>query len=220
MTWLLKDLEDNLFVTREWGRPVDLERYWFSHGGVTIQPNLMDLALDYLRRGQVKHALRALFNNFGASLYPDVRTFTEHPVTELGHGVGPFYKSSDESKALIWLRHCLLHEEGDTLHLALGAPQAWFATGQPFGVHNMATSFGPISYQIARSAQHTLITFQRSADHPRASRLQAIAVHVRHPGDAVATSIHVDGVPLPALPVDNTVVVSSPPLSCQIDVVY
>ena len=70
MTWVLKDLEDNLFVSREWGRPVDLERYWFSHGGVTIQANLMDLAIDYLRRGEVEHGLRALFNNFGASLYP------------------------------------------------------------------------------------------------------------------------------------------------------
>ncbi len=26
VTWILKDLEDNLFVSREWGRPVDLER--------------------------------------------------------------------------------------------------------------------------------------------------------------------------------------------------
>ncbi|MEA3345135.1 MAG: hypothetical protein U9Q78_02640 [Chloroflexota bacterium] len=45
MTWVLKDMEDNLFVSREWGRPVDLERYWFSHGGVTIQPNLMHLGV-------------------------------------------------------------------------------------------------------------------------------------------------------------------------------
>ncbi|MDI7276692.1 MAG: hypothetical protein QME94_11995, partial [Anaerolineae bacterium] len=86
VTWLLKDLEDNLFVSREWGRPVDLERRWFSHGGVTIQANLMDLAQDYLRRGQVEHAIRALFNNLGQQLYPDVRVFTEHPVVELGHG--------------------------------------------------------------------------------------------------------------------------------------
>jgi hypothetical protein len=148
MTWVLKDLEDNLFVSREWGRPVDLEKAWFSHGGVTIQPNLMDLGIDYLRRGEVKHALRALFNNFGSELYPDVRAFAEHPVTALGHGVGPFYKSPDECKALIWLRHFLLHEEGATLHLAMGAPRAWFAPGQTFGVRDMATFFGPVTYYV------------------------------------------------------------------------
>ena len=142
MTWVLKDLEDNLFVSREWGRPVDLEKAWFSHGGVTIQPNLMDLSIDYLRRGQIKHALRALFNNFGASLFADVRTFTEHPVVELGHGVGPFYKSPDECKALIWLRHSLLHEEADTLHLAMGAPRAWFAPGESFGVRQNGNLVG------------------------------------------------------------------------------
>ena len=103
MTWVLKDLEDNLFVSRDWGRPVDVERDWFSHGGVTIQANLMDLAIDYLRRGQIEHALRSLWNNVGSHLYPDVRVFTEHPVITLGHGLGPFYKSSDESKFLLWL---------------------------------------------------------------------------------------------------------------------
>ncbi len=120
ITRLLQDLEDNLFVSPEWGRAVDEEKYWFSHGGITIQANLMDLGIDYLRRGEIKHALRALFNNFGASLYEDVRVFTEHPVIELGHGIGPFYKGSDESKALTWLRHHLLHEEGACLHIARG----------------------------------------------------------------------------------------------------
>ena len=94
------------------------------------------------------HALRALFNNFGASLYPDVRAFTEHPVVELGHGVGPFYKPSDEAKSLVWLRAFLLHEEGETLHLALGAPRAWFVPGQSFGVRRMASFFGPVSYRV------------------------------------------------------------------------
>jgi hypothetical protein len=170
MTWVLKDLEDNLFVSREWGRPVDLEKAWFSHGGVTIQPNLMDLGIDYLRRGQIKHALRALFNNFGVSLYADVRTFTEHPVVELGHGVGPFYKSSDECKALIWLRHFLLHEEGDTLHLAMGAPRAWFAPGESFGVRKMASLLGTVSYHIKSTATTTSIEINL-AEHHHINRL-------------------------------------------------
>ncbi len=82
MTWLLKDLEDNLFVTRSGVVSVRscctvrrvlfccyscgfsllcamcatprLDERWFSHGGVTIQASLMDLAIDYLRRGEIE----------------------------------------------------------------------------------------------------------------------------------------------------------------------
>jgi hypothetical protein len=148
MTWILKDLEDNLFMSLQWGHAVDEENDWFSQGGFTIQPNLLDLGIDYLRRGEIKHALRALFNNFAASLYPDVRAFAEHAVYELGQGVGPFYKSSDESKALLWLRDFLLREEGASLHVAQGVPRAWFTAESGFGVQNAATFFGPVSYQI------------------------------------------------------------------------
>lgn len=191
MTWVLKDLEDNLFVSREWGRPVDLERYWFSHGGVTIQANLMDTAIDYLRRGQLKHALRSLFNNFGASLYPDVRTFTEHPVVELGHGVGPFYKASDESKALVWLRAFLIWEEGDALHLAPGAPRAWFAAGQTFGVRNMATFFGPLSYRVQGSESAVDVQVEVPSRRPP----RELYVHLRRPEGQMLRAVTLNGKP-------------------------
>jgi hypothetical protein len=195
MTWVLKDLEDNLYISRDWGRPVDLERYWFSHGGVTIQPNLQDLGIDYLRRGQVVHALRALFNNFGASLYPDVRAFTEHPVVELGHGVGPFYKTSDESKSLVWLRAFLLHEDGDVLHLAMGAPRAWFAPRQEglppqsFGVRGMASFFGPVTYRV--EPEGTQISVRVELDERRAPR--ELVVHLRLPGGRAIQEATVNG---------------------------
>jgi len=207
MTWVLKDLEDNLFVSREWGRPVDLERYWFSHGGVTIQPNLMDLGIDYLRRGQVEHALRALFNNFGASLYPDVRVFTEHPVVELGHGVGPFYKSSDEAKALVWLRAFLLDEEGDTLHLARGVPRAWLAAGQSFGVRGMASSFGPLTYRVQSSPTEVTVEVKVPTRRPP----RELAVHLRRPGRPALRAVMVNGQPHGDFdPLGETVRVTAP----------
>lgn len=191
VTWLLKDLEDNLFVSREWGRPVDLERYWFSHGGVTIQPNLTDLAIDYLRRGQIEHGLRALFNNFGGSLYSDVRAFTEHPVVEFGHGVGPFYKTPDESKALIWLRAFLLWEEGKTLHIAPGTPRAWLAPGQAFGVKRMASFFGPVSYWVEAGDTETYVRVELTA-----GRLpQELIVHLRRPDRRPIRLVTINGQP-------------------------
>jgi len=93
-----------------------------------------------------------------------VRTFTEHPVTELGHGVGPFYKSPDESKALVWLRHILLHEENQTLHLAMGAPRAWFAPGETFGVHAMATFFEPVTYRVQTGPAEVAVDVELSDD--------------------------------------------------------
>jgi hypothetical protein len=207
MTWVLKDLEDNLFVSREWGRPVDLERYWFSQGGVTIQPNLMDLAIDYLRRGQIEHAIRALFNNYAQQLYPETRVFTEHPVIELGHGVGPFYKTSDESKALIWLRSCLLWEEGEMLHLAPAAPRASFAAGQSFGLEKMASFFGPVTYRVESDESKVRVRVEVPSRRPP----QELVVHVRRPGREPMTAIRVNGQPHKDLePVAETIRVHAP----------
>lgn len=189
MTWVLKDLEDNLYVSRDWGRPVDLERHWFSHGGVTIQPNLTDMAIDYLRRGQIEHGLRALFNNFGVSLYPDVRVFTEHPVVELGHGVGPFFKSSDEAKSLIWLRAFLLWEEGNSLHLAKGSPRAWFAPGQSFGVSRMASFFGPVTFRIESEPSRAVARVELGIHRPP----QELVLHLRRPDRRPMQGVMVNG---------------------------
>ena len=189
MTWLLKDLEDNLFVSREWGRPVDIAKYWFSHGGVTIQANLMDLAIDYLRRGQIEHGLRSLFNNFGASIYPDVRAFTEHPVVELGHGIGPFYKTPDESKSLVWLRAFLVREEGQALHVAPGAPRAWFAAGQAFGLRKMATFFGPLTYRIEAAGSRVTARIELTDDRPP----EELIIHLRRPDKQPLRSVTVNG---------------------------
>jgi len=218
MTWVLKDSEDNLFVTREWGRPVDLEKFWFSHGGVTIQANLTDLGIDYLRRGQIEHGLRALFNNFGASLYPDVRVFTEHPVVELGHGVGPFYKTSDEAKALVWLRAFLLWEEDNALHLAKGAPRSWFAPGQSFGLRGMASHFGPVTYRIESSEEEVTAQIELDADR----KPGVLVLHVRQPaGGGVIRAVEVNG----KLPADfdastETVRISDPDSNLVVQILF
>ena len=207
MTWVLKDLEDNLFVSRQYGRPVDLERFWFSHGGITIQANLTDQAINYLRRGEIVHGLRALFNNFAASLYPDVRVFTEHPVIELGHGVGPFYKTSDEAKALVWLRAFLMREEGSVLHLGRGTPRAWFAPGQSFGLQRMASFFGPVTYTAASEAAGT--TWEVELDGER--KPQELVLHTRRPDGARVEAVTVNGMPHASYDVEaETVTIADP----------
>lgn len=147
-TWILRDQEDNLFLSRDYGRAVDRERYWFSRGGMTIQSNLLFNDQVYLQRGERARAIRTLFNNFAQNLYRDVNCFTEHPITDFGLGFGPFFKTPDESQFIVNLRNHLLREESDTLVLLQGAPRAWLAAGATIRLERMATYFGPVSCTV------------------------------------------------------------------------
>jgi hypothetical protein len=166
VTWMLQDLEDNLFVNREYGYGINVDDNWFSQGGITPQPNLMSIDLTYLRRDQVKHSLRNFYNNVVYGLYPDVRCLTEW-MSEPGLGAGPFFKPSDEARVVTWLRHHLVTEEiitplsggsappyqggvggGEVLWLAKGAPRVWHADGQSYGVEHAPTFFGHVTYRV------------------------------------------------------------------------
>mgnify|MGYP005850908861 CR=1 FL=1 len=157
VTWILQDLEDNGFVNREYGFGINVDDDWFSLGGVTSQPNLMSIDLTYLRRDQVKHALRNFYNNLVYGLYRDMRVLTEW-MSEPGLGAGPFYKPSDEARVITWLRHHLVTEEPPaptrsdledwTLWLGKGAPRAWHADGESYGITSLPTFFGHVSFCV------------------------------------------------------------------------
>ncbi len=191
-TWILEDLEDNIFITREFGRPVDIEKYWFSHGGVAIQANLLDNAMIYLKRDQIEHAIRCLYNNLGASLYPDVKVFTEHPVIELGHGVGPFYKTPDECKFLNWLRMFLIYEEENKLFLAMGTPRKWLKDGKAITVERAATYFGTLGYKLHSRVSSGEI--EAVLKPPKCNSLKEVVIRFRHPEKKLMREVIVNGV--------------------------
>jgi hypothetical protein len=144
-TWVLRDTEDNLFMSpMSFSTP---ESEWFSRGGITLQPNLVNTPVTYLQRNEVPNALRAFYNTFAASYYPDVSAFTEW-LPAFGRSDGPFYKTSDEAAFLTWLRLFLIREDGNKLYLASGAPRKWFEPGQRIVVENAATYFGTVSMRI------------------------------------------------------------------------
>lgn len=191
-TWILKDTEDNVFVSRYRGRQVDLERYWFSQGGNTIQSGLLPIVMVYVKRDQPEHAIRALYNGLGQNLYPDVRCFTEHPVVAFGLGQGPFYKTPDENCWIVWLRHILLSEIGyDTLRICPAAPRAWFRPGKTFEVVNMATYFGPTSFRI-ESFGDRIVT---EIEPPTRNAPCLLELRLRHPEKAKMKRVKVDGKP-------------------------
>ena len=191
-TWILKDSEDNVFVSRYRGRQVDLERFWFSQGGNTIQSGLLPIVMVYLKRDQAEHAIRALYNGLAQNLYADVRCFTEHPVVAFGLGGGPFYKTPDENCWINWLRNILLMETGnDGLIIAPGAPRKWFEDGKEFGVEGMASYFGPTSCRISSEAAAGRIT--AVVEPPKRNPPALLEVRLRHPEGKPMKSAAVNG---------------------------
>jgi len=175
--WILRDTEDNVFIGEERGRAVtDYDEQWFSWGGITLQSNLLPNPLVYLRRGQSKHAIRAFFNSLAANVYEDVRTFCEHPIKAYGIGTGPFFKSPDESAFIVWLRHLLIMEQGDELHLLAGVPQAWLAPGKEIVVEGAASWYGPLDMKVVSQDDPRRITVDLSGP---ARPPKALTLHVR-----------------------------------------
>jgi len=77
--WILNDWEDNQTLTSGMGMNIHGltdDRFWFSQGGMVFQANLQNPIQVYLRRHEIPAAIRTLYNDFTACLYPDVNAFT------------------------------------------------------------------------------------------------------------------------------------------------
>lgn len=191
-TWILKDSEDNVFVSIYRGRSVDLETRWFSQGGNTIQSGLLPMPMVYIKRDQPRHAVRCLLNAFAQNIYADVRCFTEHPVQTYGVGFGPFYKTPDECCWVNWLRSALLSESGmDALRLAPAVPLEWMRDGHGVSVRDMATYFGPVSYSIVPETSSRQITAEITP--PRRNAPARLDIRLRHPDGLPIRSVKVNG---------------------------
>lgn len=195
VTWMLRDLEDNVFISRYRGRRVDIEKYWFSQGGNTIQSGLLPIALIYIKRDQPEHAVRAIYNSLAQNLYPDVRCFTEHPVEAFGLGIGPSFKTPDENCWVVWLRHALLTEiDNRVLRLCPAVPRAWFKPGKTFSCEGMATYYGKVSFRV--ESTDNKITAEILA--PERGILDVVELRLRHPEKMLFKQVKANGMPLTA----------------------
>ncbi|MEN6425225.1 MAG: hypothetical protein ABFE13_07675, partial [Phycisphaerales bacterium] len=111
--WVLKDYEDNLYISDRYGYAIPAyDAFWFSRGGFSMQANLLDGPLPYLWRDDVKHYIRAYFNGFASAFYPEIRMCNEHSLPELGYPRGDHFKTSDEAQSTYWLRLMFVNEQG------------------------------------------------------------------------------------------------------------
>lgn len=191
-TWILKDTEDNVYISKLRGRSID-ERFWFSHGGNTIQSGLSPNVMVYVKRDQPEHAVRCLLNAFAQNIYKDVRCFTEHPVEAFGLGVGPFYKTPDECCWINWLRNALLCEMGyDELIIGPAIPREWMQGGSIVAARGMATWFGPVSFELTCSKDEHEIT--AVVDSPARNAPARILLRLRHPRAIPFRNVTINGV--------------------------
>ena len=148
--WILDDWEDNETLSSGMGLNIHGmtdDKYWFSQGGMVFQANLVNPIPVYLKRHEAPAAIRNLYNDFVACLYPEVNMFTEE-FHQWRHGSGPFYKISDESRFVNRVRDTLVLEDGDTLWLAPGTPRRWLGSNEGIRVDRVQTFFGPVSYEM------------------------------------------------------------------------
>ena len=72
------------------------------------------------------------------------------------------------------LRHALIHEQGDELHLLLGTPDWWLEKGRGVTVENAPTHFGPMSLRIRGTASGVEVKL----DPPRRQPAKRIVLHL------------------------------------------
>ena len=190
--WILKDYEDNLYISKKYGYSIPaFERFWFSRGGFSMQPNLLPGPIPYFYRDEIKHFLRAYFNSFASAFDPTLRMLCEHPLPELGYIVGDHFKTSDEAQSTYWLRLMFVTELDGLLHLGRGIPRTWLKDGKTIGIRNASTHFGQLGYEIRSNIKDGRI--QMSLDPPTRNAPREFLLRFRHPEGKKIQGVKVNG---------------------------
>jgi hypothetical protein len=188
---ILMELEDNIFVRPESGFNVTpLDKKWFDWGGFTLQPNLLGNSAAYLERGETRNFLRAFFNTYAASIYPDTACFAEW-VRSPGVGSGPLYKTPDECKFVQGMRLMLARERGGELHLASGVPREWYADGKTISLTGAKTFFGDLTFEIRSKVGQGRI--DATVVPPKRNPAEKITIRFAHPFDQPMKRVSVNG---------------------------
>jgi hypothetical protein len=187
--WILKDYEDNLYLSHQYGYELNnFNRDWFGRGGMSMQACLLLDVEPYLYRDDVKQALRALFNALAVSHFPDVHINTEHALPDMGDWRGDHFKTSDESNACGWLRSLFVRESGDELLIGQAVPRTWLEAGRECGLERAATYFGPVSVRYSGLPNEIVARLQGPRRNPPAS----LRVRFREPAGRPLASVTVN----------------------------
>lgn len=190
--WILKDFEDNRYISERFGYTLtDFEQWWFDRGGFSMQPNLHWFCEPYLMRDEPEHFLRAFFNGFASAFRPDTTMLVEHPLPEL-HGVwGDHFKTSDEAQATHWLRLMFCQESGEDLFIGRGMPRYWLRDGCRAALTDIVTWFGKMSVAYTSMADSGRICLELNP--PLRNPPRRLFIRFRHPEKIPLKRMTVDG---------------------------
>jgi hypothetical protein len=221
-SWIIRDYEDNLYMSEQYGYPMteeEFQKHWFCRGGVSQQANLLGNPIPYLLRDETEHFLRAYFNAFSVSYFPDTRMMTEHALPNIGDFRGDHYKTSDESNSTYWLRLMFIMERGDDLILGGAIPRYWLSDKQDISVQNAQTHFGPMSVRMNSRISESKIVM--TIDPPKRNAPKRILARFRHPDKARIVRCEVDGKPYDQFdPEKEWVILPAPEKQTEVAVFY
>ena len=191
-TWIMKDFEDNLYISEQYGYTIPVfDRFWFSRGGFSMQSQLLDGPIPYIKSDRIKHYLRAYFNGFTAAFFPHVRMCNEHALPELGYPAGDYFKTSDEAQSNLWLRLMFIREDGNDLYLGQAIPRYWLKDGETIGMFNAPTHFGRISVKMKSEVALGKITAEIYP--PERNAPSKLYLRFRHPDSKLIKRVTLNG---------------------------
>jgi hypothetical protein len=191
-TWIMKDYEDNLYISDRYGYSVEnFERDWFSLGGFSMQSNLLCHTIPYLWRDEPKHFLRGYFNGFTSAFYPDICACVEHALPTLADSNNVWFKPSDEAQSTFWLRLMFIYENKNELNLGMCLPREWLEDGKYVEIKRAATYFGEMGYRIDSEVSKGKI--RMILNPPTRNMPDNINIRFRHPGEKSIKKVLVNG---------------------------
>ncbi len=104
----------------------------------------------HLLRGERAPFLRAFQSGISALADRETFAFWEHLYKV------SLYKTHEEGWALMQLRRMLWLEDGKTLHLLPGIPEAWLAVGKRVAITGGVSYFGPLTLSLHRRSSREL----------------------------------------------------------------
>jgi hypothetical protein len=182
ITGTLRKIESNI---SQGGQP--MHTGWLADGS-WVAITLDNIAAAHLARGNGDAAAAYLYStiNHATPLY----TWCEE------RGPEPGTTSCTGDRQHLWtpvavvrcIRDCLVREDGDNLQLCLGAPREWLGSGQPVGVTNAPTHFGPVSYRLQYDAAKGAVTGE--VTFPKRATPVLVTLYLRLPGGLKVVSVN------------------------------
>ena len=193
---IVEDYEDNLYLSPRYGYAnsiPDYERYWFTRGGFSMQSNLLLHPAVHLWRDDVKAFLRAFFNGFASTYFPETCMLAEHALPTLADARGDHFKTSDEANVTHYLRLMLIEEHGQDLILGKAIPRAWLEHGKTVRVARALTYFGEMGYALRSLTDEGVIEAEVAL--PNRNPPSRAFLRLRHPQQASLRRVEIDGEP-------------------------